>query len=107
MEEKAELQQEKQVADNPVHESELKAKEPLKNVKDVGLDPIEDDLKSLSNLPSEFKRLQKEIIELWDVCNVSLVHRTYFFMLFKPNRLHLYGSGAQEAILPQGYVCSR
>ncbi|KAL7223839.1 hypothetical protein ACSBR1_025316 [Camellia fascicularis] len=83
MEEKAELQQEKQVADNPVHESELKAKESLKNVKDVGLDPIEDDSKSLLNWPSEFKRLQKEIIELWDVCNVSLVHRTYFFVLFK------------------------
>ncbi|GMP35788.1 hypothetical protein CsSME_00008113 [Camellia sinensis var. sinensis] len=61
-----------------VHESELKAKEPLKNVKDVGLDPIEDDLKSLSNLPSEFKRLQKEIIELWDVCNVSLLRRLSF-----------------------------
>ncbi|KAI8016143.1 Cullin-1 [Camellia lanceoleosa] len=49
MEEKAELQQEKQVVDNPVHESEPKAKESLKNVKDVGLDPIEDDLKSLLN----------------------------------------------------------
>ncbi|KAL7224254.1 hypothetical protein ACSBR1_025671 [Camellia fascicularis] len=55
MEEKAKLQQEKQVADNP----------------------------SLSNWPSEFKRLRKEIIELWDVCNVSLVHKTYFFLLFK------------------------
>ncbi|PNY06518.1 kinesin-related protein 4-like [Trifolium pratense] len=32
---------------------------------------------------SEFKRLQKEIIELWHSCNVSLVHRTYFFLLFK------------------------
>ncbi|GMP31963.1 hypothetical protein CsSME_00005947 [Camellia sinensis var. sinensis] len=83
MEEKAELQQEKQVADNPVHESEPKAKKSLKNVKDVGLDPIEDDSKSLSNWPSEFNRLQKEIIELWDVCNVSLAHRTYFFLLFK------------------------
>ncbi|CAL5328113.1 unnamed protein product [Camellia sinensis] len=39
--------------------------------------------KSLSNWPSEFKTLQKEIIELSDVCNVSLVHRTYFFLLFK------------------------
>ncbi|CAL5328169.1 unnamed protein product [Camellia sinensis] len=47
-----------------VHESEPKAKESLKNVKVVGLDPIEDDSKSLSNWPSEFKRLQKEIIEL-------------------------------------------
>ncbi|CAL5376241.1 unnamed protein product [Camellia sinensis] len=50
---------------NGVHESEPKAKESLKNVKVVGLDPIEDDSKSLSNWPSEFKRLQKEIIELF------------------------------------------
>ncbi|CAL5328138.1 unnamed protein product [Camellia sinensis] len=58
MEEKAKLQQEKLVFDNPGS-------------------------KNLSNWPSEFKRLQKEIIELWDVCNVSLVHKTYFFLLFK------------------------
>ncbi|CAL5328134.1 unnamed protein product [Camellia sinensis] len=47
-----------------VHESEPKAKESLKNVKVVGLDPIEDDSKSLSNWPSKFKR-------------------TNFFLLFK------------------------
>ena len=61
----------------------MKVMESLKNVKDVGLDPIEDDSKSLSNWPTEFKRLQTEIIGLWDDCNVSLVHRTYFFLLFK------------------------
>ncbi|KAE8707747.1 Detected protein of unknown function [Hibiscus syriacus] len=38
---------------------------------------------SSSAWPSEFKRLQREIIELWHDCNVSLVHRTYFFLLFK------------------------
>ncbi|KAL9662385.1 hypothetical protein QQ045_027218 [Rhodiola kirilowii] len=32
---------------------------------------------------SEFKRLRREIIELWACCNVPLVHRTYFFLLFK------------------------
>ncbi|KAL6959970.1 hypothetical protein U1Q18_040119 [Sarracenia purpurea var. burkii] len=83
MEEKAELQQTNHVVDSPVHNAELKAKEPLKTVKDVGLDPIEDDPKSPSNWPSEFKRLQRVIIGLWDACNVSLVHRTYFFLLFK------------------------
>ncbi|KAL6583228.1 hypothetical protein OROMI_005306 [Orobanche minor] len=56
---------------------------PKKNVKDVGLDPMEDEPKDHSNWPAEFKRLQQEIIELWHVCNVSLVHRTYFFMLFQ------------------------
>ncbi|RVX14975.1 Kinesin-like protein KIN-7F [Vitis vinifera] len=35
----------------------------------------------------EFKRQQREIIALWDTCNVPLVHRTYFFLLFKGNKL--------------------
>ncbi|KAL6576089.1 hypothetical protein OROHE_000560 [Orobanche hederae] len=63
--------------ESEIHES------PKKNVKDVGLDPMEDEPKDHSNWPAEFKRLQQEIIELWHVCNVSLVHRTYFFMLFQ------------------------
>lgn len=52
-------------------------------VKDVGLDPISIDVGSPPKWPSEFSKLQKEIIELWHACNVSLVHRTYFFLLFK------------------------
>ncbi|CAF2149558.1 unnamed protein product [Brassica napus] len=32
---------------------------------------------------AEFERQQSQIIELWGVCNVPLVHRTYFFLLFK------------------------
>lgn len=66
-----------------MHEAELKSKGSEKTVKDVGLDPIEDDSMIVPNWPSEFKRLQREIIGLWDACNVSLVHRTYFFLLFK------------------------
>lgn len=54
-----------------------------KTVKDIGLDPIPDNYGSDSAWPLEFKRLQREIIELWHACNVSLVHRTYFFLLFK------------------------
>lgn len=54
-----------------------------KNVKDVGSDPTEDEYKGLTSWPVEFKRLQKEIIELWHACNVSLLHRTYFFLLFQ------------------------
>ena len=56
-----------------------------KNVKDIGLDPMQTDGESLSHShwPSKFQRLQREIIEFWDACNVSLVHRTYFFLLFK------------------------
>ncbi|KAH0718415.1 kinesin-like protein NACK1 [Solanum tuberosum] len=76
-----ELQYEKEVKECP--EAELEHDRPSKRVKDVGLDPIEDDLKSLRSWPSEFKMLQKEIIELWNACNISLVHRTYFFLLFQ------------------------
>lgn len=31
----------------------------------------------------EFEKKQQEIVELWHACNVSLIHRTYFFILFK------------------------
>jgi len=31
----------------------------------------------------EFEKQRQEIIELWNACNVPLVHRTYFFLLFK------------------------
>ncbi|KAF9678227.1 hypothetical protein SADUNF_Sadunf07G0013000 [Salix dunnii] len=54
-----------------------------KNVKDVGLDPIQEDAENASKWPLEFKRKQSKIIELWHACDVSLVHRTYFFLLFK------------------------
>ncbi|KAG8373249.1 hypothetical protein BUALT_Bualt11G0004300 [Buddleja alternifolia] len=76
---------EEEINKNPEKEIEPKANEsPKKNVKDVGLDPIEDnEFKGLSSWPVEFKRLQREIIELWDACNVALVHRTYFFLLFQ------------------------
>jgi centromeric protein E len=42
-----------------------------------------DALQSPSRWPLEFEKKQQEIIDLWDACNVSLVHRTYFFLLFK------------------------
>ena len=53
----------------------------IKSVKDVGLNP-QDDLDASSPWPSDFKGLQMEILDLWDACNVSLVHRTRFFLLF-------------------------
>ncbi|KAL2348588.1 hypothetical protein Fmac_002588 [Flemingia macrophylla] len=54
-----------------------------KDVKDIGLDLMQADGESHLEWPSKFKRLQREIIEFWDACNVSLVHRTYFFLLFE------------------------
>ncbi|KAL6274056.1 hypothetical protein ACE6H2_024748 [Prunus campanulata] len=72
-----------QLAHRTVPEMDLKPVPSARDVKDVGLDPIHSDEESPSMWPSEFNRLQREIIELWDACNVSLVHRTYFFLLFK------------------------
>lgn len=53
------------------------------NGKSIGLDPIMDVLQSPSRWPLEFEKKQQEIIELWHACSISLVHRTYFFLLFK------------------------
>ncbi|XP_057968148.1 kinesin-like protein KIN-7E isoform X2 [Malania oleifera] len=78
-----ELQCNKQHVDFLVQETELKVETSANNVKDIGLDPIQHDLENISTWPTKFKRLQKEIIKLWDACNVSLVHRTFFFLLFK------------------------
>lgn len=54
-----------------------------KSFKDAAMDPIQDYLDTPLNWPVEFKRLQREIIELWHVCNVSMAHRSYFFLLFR------------------------
>ncbi|KAL4577700.1 hypothetical protein LXL04_013811 [Taraxacum kok-saghyz] len=64
-----------------IEDSQITTTKRLKSVKSIGLDPIEDCDRSES-WSIEFKRLQKEIIQLWHACNVSLVHRTYFFLLF-------------------------
>nr|GLL28436.1 kinesin-like protein KIN-7E [Ipomoea trifida] len=62
-----------------VEEAGMQDTRSIRSVKDVGLDPLVDP----SDWPLEFERLQKRIIELWQTCNVSLIHRTYFFLLFK------------------------
>uniref|UniRef100_A0A0E0ENP0 Kinesin motor domain-containing protein n=1 Tax=Oryza meridionalis TaxID=40149 RepID=A0A0E0ENP0_9ORYZ len=53
----------------------------LRTVKDVGIDS------SLSASPSrwpiDFEKMRQEIIQLWHECNAPIVHRTYFFLLFK------------------------
>ncbi|XP_042451219.1 kinesin-like protein KIN-7J isoform X1 [Zingiber officinale] len=57
--------------DNEVH----------RNIEDVSLDPVQ---KSLgTSWPLEFEKKRREIIELWQAYNVSLIHRTCFFLLFK------------------------
>ncbi|CAA7020652.1 unnamed protein product [Microthlaspi erraticum] len=38
---------------------------------------------SVDFMDREFERQRQEILELWHSCNISLVHRTYFYLLFK------------------------
>lgn len=54
-------------------------------MKDMGVDPMLE-TEETPDWPLEFERQQKAILELWQTCNVSLVHRTYFFLLFKGDR---------------------
>lgn len=54
-----------------------------KNVKDVGVEAVLSPYESPSRRPLEFERKRQEIIELWHACNVPLVHRTCFFLVFK------------------------
>ncbi|XP_062194675.1 kinesin-like protein KIN-7J [Phragmites australis] len=59
---------------------------PPKNVKDGGTDSSVTTVESPSRWPIHFETKQQEIIELWQECNVSIVHRTYFFLLFKGDK---------------------
>lgn len=54
----------------------------LDNVSENALGEV-DDPQLPSDWSKEFERQRRNIIELWDTCNISLVHRTSFFLLFK------------------------
>uniref|UniRef100_A0A0D9XAI3 Kinesin motor domain-containing protein n=1 Tax=Leersia perrieri TaxID=77586 RepID=A0A0D9XAI3_9ORYZ len=55
----------------------------MRTVKDVGIDSTLSTIDSPSRSPIDFENMQQEIIQLWHECNVPIVHRTYFFLLFK------------------------
>ncbi|KAM7249993.1 hypothetical protein ACFE04_021876 [Oxalis oulophora] len=81
--EKTDFQDEEQLTDDP-KDTEPKPEAVAKSVRSVGLDPIEDtNMEKSVDCQREFERVRREIVELWHTCNVSLVHRTYFFLLFK------------------------
>nr|GME00145.1 kinesin-like protein NACK1 [Ipomoea batatas] len=63
-------------------EDEPKRK-PLAEVANAGAVAATDLQQTPSEWPQEFERQRSEIIQLWDACHVPLVHRTYFFLLFK------------------------
>ncbi|KAK4430656.1 Kinesin-like protein KIN-7F [Sesamum alatum] len=84
--EKAELATEQETTINSGNGMEISPKvneSTEKDVKDIGLNPIEYEYKGLTSWPVEFKRLRREIIKLWHACDISLAHRTYFFLLFQ------------------------
>ncbi|KAM7475075.1 hypothetical protein LguiB_022318 [Lonicera macranthoides] len=78
LKEMAKLQCKNQHFDDQDQEKEVKARDYGKNVKDVGLDPMQP-----SDWLLESEKQLRLIVELWKTCNVSLVHRTYFFLLFR------------------------
>ncbi|PUZ52568.1 hypothetical protein GQ55_6G281400 [Panicum hallii var. hallii] len=55
----------------------------MRTVKDVGVDIALSPIHSPSHPTVDFEKKQQQIIELWHECNVSIVHRTYFFLLFR------------------------
>ena len=48
-----------------------------------GGETLQDAALVTSDWNQEFQRLRRMIVELWQTCNVSIVHRTYFFLLFQ------------------------
>ncbi|CAN4112456.1 unnamed protein product [Withania somnifera] len=73
--------------DNQLHDQAEEAGKSKRNVKSVVVDPMLDSLVAPSDWPLEFGRLQKMIIGLWQTCHISLIHRTYFFLLFKGDHM--------------------
>ncbi|XP_015951945.1 kinesin-like protein KIN-7E [Arachis duranensis] len=81
MKEMVKLEYQKQLVDGQGEETQGKSS--VKNVKDVGVDPMLEAPGTPLNWSLQFTKQQKEIIELWKACCVPLTHRTYFFLLFR------------------------
>ncbi|KAJ6395776.1 hypothetical protein OIU77_020935 [Salix suchowensis] len=83
LKEMAQEEYKKQLVDAQVQVTDATTDKYEKSSKDTGSDPMHEPLQTPSNWPLEFERQQRAILELWQTCNVSLVHRTYFFLLFQ------------------------
>ncbi len=67
---------------------ELEANDRVNEENEVGEEPGVNDLvlhpeQSPACWKTRFEQQRAHILELWDICNVSIVHRTQFFLLFK------------------------
>ncbi|KAL5055574.1 hypothetical protein RYX36_036256 [Vicia faba] len=87
MKEMVKLEYEKQLVDGQDQETGRKLMKFDRNVKDVGIDPMLEAPGTPFDWSLQFKRQQKEIIELWQSCYVPLTHRTYFFLLFRGEQI--------------------
>ncbi|KAL2346083.1 hypothetical protein Fmac_000083 [Flemingia macrophylla] len=83
MKEIVKLEYEKQLVDDQDQQAETAYFKFEKNMKDVGVDAMLEVPGSPLEWPLQFKQQQREIVELWKTCYVSLFHRTYFFLLFR------------------------
>ncbi|KDP38590.1 hypothetical protein JCGZ_04515 [Jatropha curcas] len=74
-------QSEEQIGDVPVPEVPTRAVP--RNIRDGGAERGHGNRQNHSNWAVKFERYRRKIIDLWVKCNVPLVHRSYFFLLFK------------------------
>jgi len=77
------LLEELQAQAEVIMQADRDEKTSTKTVRDIGVDSALSPFESPSHLTFDFEKKQQLIIELWHECNVSIVHRTYFFLLFK------------------------
>ncbi|EMS46463.1 Kinesin-related protein 11 [Triticum urartu] len=68
------------------------ASQPQENRSQAGTDSsTSTTFESPSRWSFDFPKKQQEIIELWHECHISIVHRTYFFLLFNGDHTdHIY-----------------
>ncbi|VAI20144.1 unnamed protein product [Triticum turgidum subsp. durum] len=68
------------------------ASQPQENRAQAGTDSsTSTTFESPSRWSFDFPKKQQEIIELWHECHISIVHRTYFFLLFNGDHTdHIY-----------------
>lgn len=80
---RTDLQPEVQTGNFMAPEPSTQADESTESTRDTNTERAHDVRQQHANWFIRFERYRKKIIELWARCNVPLVHRSYFFLLFK------------------------
>ncbi|XP_062200500.1 kinesin-like protein KIN-7A isoform X1 [Phragmites australis] len=79
----AKLQYQKQLLVCQVLELESNEGKPNDGLEEENAGPLQDSPDSWDRL---FKEQMQHIIQLWDLCHVSIIHRTQFYLLFRGDR---------------------